>query len=155
MIISCINCLKKFEVNSELIPTEGRTIQCGSCNHTWFFNKKNQEENLNIATTVEDRPRQSTDDRPVNIKNTLKPNKIKQKSKYDQKKIDKDDYKASFNFGNFLSILIVLIISFIASLIVIDTFKTPLFVFFPDLEFLMFNFFETLKDIQLFINDLI
>ena len=155
MIISCINCLKKFEVNSELIPTEGRTIQCGSCNHTWFFNKKNQEESLNIVTTVEDRPVQSEDDRPVNLKNTLKPNNIKQKYKYDQKKIDKDDYKASFNFGNFLSILIVFIISFIALLIIIDTFKTPLFVFFPNLEVLMFNFFETLKDIQLFINDLI
>ena len=37
MIIECVNCNKKFEVNSELIPRTGRTIQCGSCNHTWFF----------------------------------------------------------------------------------------------------------------------
>ena len=40
MIIECINCSKKFDVNSELIPSEGRTIQCGSCNHIWFFKKK-------------------------------------------------------------------------------------------------------------------
>ena len=39
MIIECINCDKKFEVNSDLIPSEGRTIQCGSCNHIWFFDK--------------------------------------------------------------------------------------------------------------------
>ncbi len=37
MIIECINCNKKFDVNSELIPSSGRTIQCGSCNHIWFF----------------------------------------------------------------------------------------------------------------------
>ena len=40
MIIQCINCNKKFEVNSDLIPSEGRNIQCGSCNHLWFFKKK-------------------------------------------------------------------------------------------------------------------
>ena len=40
MIIECINCNKVFEVNSELIPENGRTIQCGSCNHVWFFNPK-------------------------------------------------------------------------------------------------------------------
>ena len=39
MIIICINCSKKFDVNSDQIPSEGRTIQCGSCNHVWFFNK--------------------------------------------------------------------------------------------------------------------
>ena len=43
MIIECINCNKKFEVNSELIPNEGRNIQCGSCNYVWFFNKNQQE----------------------------------------------------------------------------------------------------------------
>ena len=40
MIIECINCNKVFEVNSELIPENGRTIQCGSCNHVWFYNPK-------------------------------------------------------------------------------------------------------------------
>ena len=37
MIIDCISCSKKFEVNSSLIPENGRTIQCGSCNHVWFY----------------------------------------------------------------------------------------------------------------------
>ena len=63
MIIECINCNKKFNVNSELIPSTGRTIQCGSCNHVWFFNpssissnqiqktKKLQENNVEIKKT--------------------------------------------------------------------------------------------------------
>ena len=42
MIINCVNCNKNFNVNSELIPDKGRTIQCGSCNHVWFFNKNSQ-----------------------------------------------------------------------------------------------------------------
>ena len=41
MIIECINCSKKFTVNSDLIPSTGRTIQCGSCNHVWFFDPNN------------------------------------------------------------------------------------------------------------------
>ena len=42
MIIECVNCSKKFDVNSDLIPTNGRTIQCGSCGHTWFYKKNDQ-----------------------------------------------------------------------------------------------------------------
>ena len=37
MIIQCTSCNKKFEVNVSLIPPEGRDLQCGSCNHTWFY----------------------------------------------------------------------------------------------------------------------
>ena len=37
MIIECPNCYKKFNVKSSLIPESGRNIQCGSCNHVWFF----------------------------------------------------------------------------------------------------------------------
>ena len=44
MIIKCVNCQKKFSVNAELIPPTGRTIQCGSCNHIWFFDIKYQNE---------------------------------------------------------------------------------------------------------------
>ena len=46
MIIQCIKCSKKFEVRSDLIPQNGRTIQCGSCNHIWFF--KFEEQNVSI-----------------------------------------------------------------------------------------------------------
>ena len=44
MIIECVNCFKKFDVNSDLIPSNGRTIQCGSCNHIWFFTKNSQDQ---------------------------------------------------------------------------------------------------------------
>ena len=40
MIISCAQCDKKFEIESNLIPSEGRLLQCSSCNHKWFHKKK-------------------------------------------------------------------------------------------------------------------
>ena len=48
MIIECINCSKKFDVNSDLIPDTGRTIQCGSCNHIWFY-KKDDESRIDSS----------------------------------------------------------------------------------------------------------
>ena len=45
MIITCPNCNKQFKIDNSLIPDEGRDLQCGSCNHIWFYNiqKKNNE----------------------------------------------------------------------------------------------------------------
>ena len=50
---------------------------------------------------------------------------------------------------------IVSIISFIAIIIVLDTFKSPLSVFFPNIELILYNLFETIKDIYLFIKNLL
>ena len=57
-------------------------------------------------------------------------------------------------FSKFLSYIIVSIISFSVFVILIDTIKTPLIDIFPGLEILLFNLFETLQDIKLFIIDL-
>ena len=62
--------------------------------------------------------------------------------------------KSTFYFGKFLSYLIVLIITFVALIIILDTFKIPLSVFFPNLELILYNLFETLKDLILFTKDL-
>ena len=64
--------------------------------------------------------------------------------------------KKSPNKGSkFFSYLIVFIISSIALVILLDTLKTPLINVFPGLEIVLFNLFETLQDIKLFIIDLI
>ena len=36
MIISCKKCGTQFEVSRNEIPKEGRNVQCGVCNATWF-----------------------------------------------------------------------------------------------------------------------
>ena len=52
MIIDCPVCNKKFDIDQDLIPTDGRLLQCGSCNHKWFFksniNEKKHEEEIKI-----------------------------------------------------------------------------------------------------------
>ena len=54
----------------------------------------------------------------------------------------------------FFSYLVVFLISLIALVILLDTLKTPLINIFPGLKVILFNLFETLKDIKLFIIDL-
>ena len=36
MIIECKSCSKKFFVEDDDIPTDGRTVQCGYCSEQWF-----------------------------------------------------------------------------------------------------------------------
>ena len=47
MIITCNNCNKKYDVDSNLIPDNGRLLQCTSCNHKWFFKKEILENTIN------------------------------------------------------------------------------------------------------------
>ena len=152
MIIECINCNKKFEVNSDLIPEEGRNIQCGSCNHLWFFKKDDQIKLENIITKE-----------PLNIPKPKKKNNLKKKVDLNDVSFDnrqnsalvKFENNSSFTISKFLSYILVGIISFITFIIFLDTFKSPLYNYFPNLEFLLFNFYETIVDISLFVKDLI
>ena len=136
MIITCPNCNKKFKIDNSLIPDEGRDLQCGSCNHVWLY-KINEEivENKNPIPKIE-----------IELNNQKK-----------EKNIEKQkETKISKNTGNkFFSYLIVFIISFAALIILLDSLKNPLINVFPGLEIILFNLFETLQDIKLFIIDLI
>ena len=156
MIIVCVNCDKKFNVNSEVIPDEGRTIQCGSCNHVWFFNKNDQIlKKIQKPNPKNDKSFLKRQEIPKNKdkKTNISSNKNKINNKGSE--IVKYQPKSTFTFSNFLSYILVGIISIIGFLIVLDTFKSSLYVFFPNLEFLLFSFYETLKDIELFVKDLI
>jgi len=155
MIITCVNCNKKFSVNSDLIPEDGRTIQCGSCNHIWFF-KKDLKEKLEIQKNEETKiieNQLSVDSKITNKTINTKDNYNKTSKK--KSEIVKYQHKNKFSFSTFLSYIIVAIISFCALIILIDTFKSPLYNIFPGLELILYSLFETLKDIQLFIKDLI
>ena len=152
MIIECINCNKKFEVNYDLIPKEGRNIQCGSCNHLWFFEKNNQINLGNINTKEISIP-------PKRKKNNnLKKKIVSNNEGFDSGQktaLVKFEKNSDFTISKFLSYILVGIISFITFIIFLDTFKSPLYNYFPNLEFLLFNFYETIKDIFLFVKDLI
>ena len=165
MIITCPNCNKQFKIDKSLIPDEGRDLQCGSCNHIWFYNiqeKNNEVLELkqeiisdDIETKVENKEDKIEEKQQLEeiIKTEIN-NKKKEKNSEKHKNtttIKKTENKAS----KFFSYLIVFIISFVALIILLDTLKTPLINVFPGLEIILFNLFETLQDIKLFIIDLI
>ena len=161
MIIVCVNCTKKFNVNSDLIPINGRQIKCGSCNYSWYFktqdikfetlihNKKNHlEEVLKNDNSNDLGVIKKDDDYQTSLKHIDDTDITKDISK--DNKYDTEPQIIS----KFFSYLIVFIISIAALVVLIDTIKSPLIQIFPDLEIILFNLFETLKDIKLFIIDL-
>ena len=179
MIITCNNCNKKFNLDSKLIPDKGRLLQCASCNHKWFFKKEILEntvspmvediDNVNVldqnypTNNDEINPSDlSKEDAEVDIE--VEPDKkieIDAKEEFDKNleaniNEDKSVIVKSKKQKNFkiLNIFIVAIISFVAFIIVVDTFKYPIGKIVPNIEFVLYNLYESIKDISLFIRDL-
>ena len=170
MIITCNNCNKKFDIDSNLIPDKGRLLQCASCDHKWFFKKEvleNTVSPIDEGITIDS----------VNIfdQNNSSMNKDKSVSEAPKDEIEVDlveeikgkneinvneitqvnsKSKKPKNF-KILNIIIVAIISFIAFIIIVDTFKYPIGKIVPNIEFILYNLYESIKDISLFIRDLI
>ena len=141
MIISCEQCNKKFEVESSLIPSTGRLLQCSSCGYKWFFKKS-------ISPTENDK--------------TIKIQKNKEiKVKKIETKINKSDNEETRIPRNkdkkvgLLSIIIVFLISFTSLIVLLDTFKEPISNYFPDIDLFLNSLYESLKDLSLFIKDLL
>ena len=147
MIITCPCGEKKFEVDAILIPEKGRLLKCGSCEQTWFFNKNVNEQTEPLIDKPAKQKKILYKDENIDksvSKSPIKPGSelVKYKPKY------------NFTFGTFLSYIIVSIITFIAIIIILDTFKDPLSNIFPNLELVLYNLFETLRDLILFAKDL-
>ena len=158
MIIACENCNKKFDIDGKLIPEKGRLLQCNSCNHKWFF--KNEiavkiiepkiDESLEIFEIKKPdvtKPIDFNNRTTVDTKINPSLEEITNEAKINKTKIHKKN--------NLLNLIIVFIITFIAIIILLDTFKHPLGTIVPNIEFLLYNLYESIKDIILFISDLI
>ncbi len=164
MIIECINCNKKFNVDANLIPENGRQIQCGSCDYIWHYkveipsekslilDDKNIQQDAGLTDNQKDKIYKANITKEVSAdivkhKTIIKKNEFKKKNKTQNK-------AKPLNISNYFSYLVVLVISFVSLIILLDTLKTPLVNIFPSLKIILFNLFETLKDIKLFIIDL-
>ena len=44
--ITCPNCKKTFEVEDNLIPSEGREVKCSACNIIWFYKIKTKSKKV-------------------------------------------------------------------------------------------------------------
>ena len=161
MIITCPNCNKQFKIDNSLIPEEGRDLQCGSCNHVWFY--KIEEKNNEVLKLDEDIVVKNIKTKVEKIEEKNRPQKKTKTEINNEQKIKisekQNNSTKSLNLENkvskFFSYLIVFIVSFVALIILLDTLKTPLINVFPGLEIILFNLFETLQDLKLFIIDLL
>ena len=149
MIISCDQCHKKFEIDSNLIPKDGRLLECGSCNHKWFYKQdiKDKTEEIIIEPQLKNIEEKNISPIQSNISQIKElDTSSKKKEIIENKKIKKIGV---------LNIIIVFIISFVALVVLIETFKDPISIFIPNIKFILNSLYETLNDIILFFKDLI
>ena len=154
MIIECPNCNKKFEIDQNLVPNDGRLLQCGNCSHKWFFKinvtkKKIISDNISVPKEVE---KKETDD--ISYSSDDEPKYSDEEINLESDNTSKIEKKPKRNY-NFLNILLVIIISITALILFLDTFKDNLETVFPNIKFLLNNLYQSIEDIKLFIFDLI
>ena len=163
MIIECPCKKKKFDIDTNLIPAKWRNLQCGSCDRVWFYKKEDPipepiqinediviQQNKDIDKLNDDKSKDQLIKQPVEENK-----KAKSKLSIINETENKSNEIKKTQSSKFFSYLIVFIISLGALIILLDTLKTPLINIFPGLEVLLFNLYETLKDIKLFIKDLL
>ena len=157
MIISCENCNKKFEVSDNLIPEQGRLLQCSSCDHKWFFKKTEK-----LIEKKEPKKIIKEDDNKILsetfVDKTIEKEEITSTTLNEETLSEIDDEEPQIKKDkktNYLKIFIVIIITFVAIIIIIETFKHQISLIYPDIETLLSNLYESLRDINLFLRDLI
>ena len=153
MIIVCPSCGKNFNVRDDQIPDKGRLLQCSSCKHEWFYTKNTIPVDDNIDELSKDDFTQESfgildeeeaqhdevivEDKTVELENpkTIKKQKTKQ--------------------VNFFKLLLVFIISFVAFVLVVDTFVVQISEYVPFTEKYLDNLYQSIIDISLFFQNLI
>ena len=151
MEIQCPKCNRSFKIDKSLIPEKGRLLQCGTCSHKWFFKNiihetKTKTVNINEENILKKPEITKKIHNPkINIKEEGY-NKIEIKGDIRKKKVDKINY---------IKFFFVVIISTVALILILDTFKDILIKIFPNIKILLNNLYETLKDISLFFYDLV
>ncbi len=146
MIISCDQCHKKFEIDSNLIPRDGRLLECGSCNHKWFYKQDIEDKTEEIIIEPQLKNIEEEDIDPIRKDIS----QIKELDTSSKKKEIIENKKIGV-----LNIIIVFIISFVALIILVETFKKPISIYIPNIEFILNSLHEILRDIILFFKDLI
>jgi len=153
MIIVCPSCGKNFNVRDDQIPDKGRLLQCSNCKHEWFYTKNTNpvddnldelssdeltQESFGILNEEEDR-----DDEVIVEDKTAELEKPKTRKKKEGKQF------------NFFKLLLVFIITFVAFILIVDTFIVQISKYVPFAENYLDNLYQSIIDISLFFQNLI
>ena len=153
MIIVCPSCSKNFNVRDDQIPDKGRLLQCSNCKHEWFYTK-------NTIPLDNDIDEISNDDLTQESFGILD----EEKNKYDEVILDdkedesekpKNIRKQKTKQVNFFKLLLVFIISFVALVLIADTFVAQISEYVPFIEKYLDNLYQSIIDISLFFQNLI
>ena len=162
MIIECPACSKKFNIDEKLIPNEGRLLKCGNCDHTWFYKR---EENLKLETEtikineIENKSELNVEPVDVTVKQTKqKRKKISKKTttiESTSKELVSFDKSSVSRENKIIKKIFLIIISIIAFILLIDTFKNQISVIFPGILKMSDSLYLVINDLKLFIKDLV
>ena len=163
MIIECPACSKKFNIDEKLIPDEGRLLKCGNCDHTWFYKKEDnlklETETIKINEINENKSEINIEPVDVPIKETKKiRKKISKKSSTKEstsKELVSIDKSSVSRENNIIKKIFLIIISIIAFILLIDTFKNQISVIFPGIVQMSDSLYQVINDLKLFIKDLV
>ena len=164
MIINC-ECGKKFNVDSNLIPKEGRLLKCGSCSKIWHYTpvietKNDEDLDVKIDKKIIKNVVQSNE--AINDENITDTNEEKlskeitddREEEEENIKEEKDNEKKQGKIKMILVYFIVIFISLLGLIFLLDTFRSYLLSVFPSINPLFDSFYQTLLDFKLFIKDL-
>ncbi len=180
MIIQCKSCEKKFLVPENSIPKQGIEVQCGICSSTWFVKpkiKKKDKPKLKSEENIQEIIQIASDGKKYKFLGKqwaliLQSGKVGRLAKSDIAKeldekigrsIDPSMESVSIttpgkdekNQGiSFLTAIFIILIGAISAIGVLETFKSELIVYWPELEFYLEYVYETLKNIRVIVRDL-
>ena len=134
MIINCECGKKKFNIDSSLIPKEGRLLKCGSCSAIWHYTPiietKNDKE-LDVKTNENVIKNEVRSGETINDENFTDTNQgVLSEENTEDEKIDiKDEKENEEKQGKTKMVLVylfVVIISLLGLIFLLDTFKSYL-----------------------------
>ena len=169
MIIDCPNCNKKFVIDKKLIPENGRTLKCSSCDYIWHYKMPitksiddlgiSEDKEIDLDTNIS-KLEKKEDEYNEEISNENLNNisqEVRSEENAEDEEREEDDIKDEKKQGKIKMILVYFIVVFVSLLAIIfllDTSKSYLSTVFPNITPLFDSFYETFLDLKLFIKDL-
>ena len=163
MIINCECGKKKFNIDSSLIPEEGRLLKCGSCSKIWHYTpvlQTKNDEDLDVKIDENIIKNDVHSNEVINNENFTDTNQgVLSEENTEDEKIDIKDEKENEKKDGKIKILliyfIIILISLLGFIFLLDTFKSYLLSIFPGTAPFFDSFYQTLLDLKLFIKDLV
>ena len=162
MIINCECGKKKFNIDSSLIPEEGRLLKCGSCSKIWHYTpvlETKNDEDLDVKINENINKNEVPSNEVINDENFTDTNKeVLSEENTEDEKIDiKNENEKQEKDGKIKIVLIyfiIILISLLGFIFLVDTFKSYLLSLFPGIAPFFDSFYQTVLDVKLFIKDL-